>query len=70
VAFGSIGIGSPIVFNTPAAMATANNKLTKTKATTANLSEKKFRATRLYGLSTATLAVWMEMGSAKGFGVS
>jgi hypothetical protein len=47
-------------------MATAKKKLIKTSATTANLSEKNFRATRRYGLSTATLTGSMEIGSANG----
>jgi hypothetical protein len=51
-------------------MATAKKQLIKTKATTANLSEKNFRATRRYGLSTATVTGSMEVASTKGFGVA
>ena len=68
VALGAIGIGSSSVFNTPAAMATAKKKPIKTSATTANLSEKNFLATRRYGLSTAALAASMEIASTNGFG--
>ena len=70
VALGFMGIGSSRAFRVPAAMATAKKRLIKTSAITANLSEKNFRATRRYGLSTAALTASMEIASTNGFGVT